>query len=74
MKHYGDITKISGAHVPLVDVIIGGSPCQNLSIAGKREGLARKESSLFLEQIRLIKEMRDADIRRGRTGQFIRPR
>ena len=74
MKHYGDITKISGAHVPPVDVVIGGSPCQNLSIAGKREGLAGKESSLFLEQIRLIKEMRNADIQRGGTGQFIRPR
>lgn len=74
MKHFGDITKISGASVPPVDVVIGGSPCQNLSIAGKREGLAGEESKLFMEQIRLIKEMRDADIRRGRTGQFIRPR
>ena len=74
MKHYGDITKISGAHVPPVDVVIGGSPCQNLSIAGKREGLAGKESSLFLEQIRLVKEMRNADVQRGRTGQLIRPR
>lgn len=74
MTHYGDVTKISGARVPPVDVIIGGSPCQDLSIAGKREGLAGEESKLFMEQIRLIKEMRDADIRRGRTGQFIRPR
>ena len=74
MKHLGDITKLSGFCVPPVDVVIGGSPCQNLSIAGKREGLAGKESSLFLEQIRLIKEMRNADIQRGGTGQFIRPR
>lgn len=36
MKHYGDITKISGCHVPPVNVVIGGSPCQDLSVAGKR--------------------------------------
>lgn len=58
MTHYGDVTKISGACVPPVDVIIGGSPCQDLSIAGKREGLAGTESRLFLEQIRLIKEIK----------------
>lgn len=40
MKHYGDITKISGYHVPPVNVVIGGSPCQDLSVAGKRVGLA----------------------------------
>lgn len=74
MKHLGDITKISGFGVPPVDVVIGGSPCQNLSIAGKREGLAGEQSGLFLEQIRLIKEMRNADIQRGGTGQLIRPR
>ena len=74
MIHHGDITRISGTCVPPVDVIIGGSPCQDLSIAGKREGLAGTESRLFLEQIRLIKEMRNADIQRGRTGQLIRPR
>ena len=38
MKHYGDITKISGYHVPPVNVVIGGSPCQDLSVAGKRVG------------------------------------
>ncbi len=54
MKHLGDITKISGFGVPPVDVVIGGSPCQNLSIAGKREGLAGEQSGLFLEQIRLV--------------------
>lgn len=47
---------------------------QDLSIAGKRAGFAGERSVLFLEQIRLIKELRDADIQRGRTGQFIRPR
>ena len=54
MKHYGDITKISGYHVPPVNVVIGGSPCQDLSVAGKRVGLAGERSGLFMEQIRLI--------------------
>ena len=44
MKHYGDITKISGYHVPPVNVVIGGSPCQDLSVAGKRAGLAGERS------------------------------
>jgi DNA (cytosine-5)-methyltransferase 1 len=59
MIHYGDITKIKGAEVPLVDVVTGGSPCQDLSIAGKRKGLAGERSGLFMEQIRVIKELRD---------------
>ena len=59
MKHYGDITKIEGNKVPSVHIITGGSPCQDLSIAGKREGLAGARSGLFMEQIRLIKEMRN---------------
>ena len=59
MKHLGDITKINGHKVPLVDVIVGGSPCQDLSMAGKRAGLEGTRSSLFMEQIRIIKEMRD---------------
>ena len=63
MKHYGDITKINGAEVPIVDVICGGSPCQDLSVAGKRAGLAGQRSGLFMEQIRIIKEMRDEHIR-----------
>lgn len=63
MKHYGDITKINGAEVPIVDVICGGSPCQDLSIAGRREGLAGARSGLFMEQIRIIKEQRDECIR-----------
>lgn len=59
MKHYGDICKINGAVVEPVEVVIGGSPCQDLSIAGKREGLSGERSGLFMEQIRIIKEMRD---------------
>lgn len=74
MKHLGDITKINGASVSPVNVIIGGSPCQDLSIAGKRAGLQGERSSLFLEQIRIIKEMRAEDAKRGRTGKDIRPR
>lgn len=72
MKHLGDITKIHGCAVPIADCVIGGSPCQDLSVAGKREGLAGARSGLFMEQIRIVKEMRYADS--GRTGQFIRPR
>ena len=74
MKHLGDITKISGAEAPVVDCIIGGSPCQDLSIAGKREGLAGKRSGLFMEQIRIVKEMRQHERDIGRTGQHVRPR
>lgn len=59
MKHLGDITKIDGRTAPWVDCIIGGSPCQDLSIAGKRAGLAGARSGLFMEQIRLVKEMRE---------------
>ena len=74
MKHYGDITKITGYDTPIVDVVIGGSPCQDLSIAGKRAGLAGERSGLYIEQIRIIKEMREHDRANGRTGEFIRPR
>lgn len=74
MKHLGDITKINGFNAPPVNVIIGGSPCQDLSVAGKRAGLAGERSGLFMEQIRLIKEMRKADEQRGRTGREVRPR
>lgn len=58
MIHLGDITKIDGSQIFPVDVIIGGSPCQDLSIAGKREGLSGARSGLFMEQIRIVKEMR----------------
>ena len=74
MKHLGDITKIDGAAIPPVNVIIGGSPCQDLSIAGKRAGLSGERSGLFMEQLRIIKEMRKADAERGRSGKDIRPR
>ena len=74
MIHYGDITKISGYDVPIVDCIIGGSPCQDLSVAGKRAGLDGERSGLFMEQVRITKEMREKDARSGRTYEFIRPR
>ena len=74
MEHLGDITKISGKDAPVVNVVIGGSPCQDLSIAGKRAGLAGARSGLFMEQIRIIKEMRKTDEDRGRKGTDIRPR
>ena len=74
MKHLGNITAIDGKRVPSVDVVIGGSPCQDLSMAGKRQGLSGERSGLFLEQIRIVKEMRRADAERGSRGRFIRPR
>lgn len=74
MLHLGDITKIHGGEAPVVDVVIGGSPCQDLSIAGKRAGLAGARSGLYMEQIRIIKEMRARDMASGRTGEFVRPR
>lgn len=87
MKHYGDITKMNGAEIEPVDILSGGSPCTDLSVAGKQEGISRKctacgmvlplnfsenlcpkcgaeieftRSGLFMEQIRIIKEMREA--------------
>lgn len=74
MIHYGDICLLNGAEIPAVDVITGGSPCQDLSVAGNRAGLAGERSGLFVEQIRIIKEMREADVRSGRTNEHIRPR
>lgn len=74
MKHLGDITKINGAEIEAVDVITGGSPCQDLSIAGKRAGLAGARSGLFMEQIRIVKEMREHDRKSGWTGDMVRPR
>lgn len=74
MQHLGDITKINGAIVPAVDCVIGGSPCQDLSIAGKRAGLAGERSALFIEQIRIVKEMREHDRSNGRADEFLRPR
>lgn len=74
MKHLGDITKINGEEIEAVDVITGGSPCQDLSIAGKRAGLAGARSGLFMEQVRIVKEMREHDRKSGRTGDMVRPR
>ena len=60
MRNYGDICFINGCKVEAVDCVIGGSPCQNLSVAGNRKGLEGSESRLFLEQMRVVKEMRQA--------------
>lgn len=60
MKHLGDITKIHGDQIEPVDCITFGSPCQDLSIAGRRAGLAGKRSGLFTEAVRIIKEMRSS--------------
>lgn len=105
MKHYGDISQISGSDLEPVDLITGGSPCQDMSVAGKRKGMSKEcpkcgyksvanedtdtcpecgsemqytRSGLFMEQIRIVKEMREADelarLRSGRTDEHIRPR
>lgn len=75
MKHLGDITKIKGSGVDPVNVIIGGSPCQDLSVAGRRAGLDGERSGLFMDQLRIIKEMRFVDEHiRGRKGKDIRSR
>lgn len=78
MKHYGDITKINGSEVEIVDVIVGGSPCQDLSVAGKRAGLDGARSGLFMEQVRIVKEMREHDklvkLQSGRANEPLRPR
>jgi DNA (cytosine-5)-methyltransferase 1 len=71
MKHLGDITKINGAEIEPVDVITFGSPCQDLSVAGKRAGLAGERSGLFMEAVRIIKEMRSTY---EGTNEPIRPR
>ena len=58
MKHYGDVSKLNGAELPPVDIITFGSPCQDMSIAGKRAGLDGARSGLFHQAVRIIKEMR----------------
>lgn len=60
MIQYGDITTLSGHDLAPVDLIVCGSPCQDLSVAGKRAGLEGARSGLFLEMIRIIREMREA--------------
>jgi len=57
---WGDVSTVSGTELPPVDVLIFGSPCQDLSVAGKRAGLDGARSGLFHEAMRIIKEMRDA--------------
>lgn len=61
MKHLGDVSKINGAEIEPVDIITFGSPCQDLSVAGKQAGIHEGErSNLFFEAVRIIKEMRHA--------------
>lgn len=69
VKHYGDISKMNGGEIEPVDIITFGSPCQDMSIAGKREGLSGSKSSLFYQAIRIIKEMRCKT--NGRKPRFI---
>ena len=82
MRHIGDITKVNGADIPKVDVITFGAPCQDLSIAGSRKGMKHSalgddettRSGLFMEAVRIIKEMRDDDRAAGRPDHLARPR
>lgn len=75
MRHVGSVTAISGKDLEPVDIITFGSPCQDLSVAGKQAGIHDgARSSLFFEAVRIIMEMREKDIADGRTDQFIRPR
>lgn len=74
MIHKGNIANITITPADVVDCVIGGSPCQGLSVAGKRLGLSDERSGLFMEQIRIIKEMREVDKRSGRSGINVRPR
>lgn len=60
VRHFGDISSLNGAELPPVDIITFGSPCQDMSVAGKRSGLCGARSGLFYEAIRVIKEMRGA--------------
>jgi DNA (cytosine-5)-methyltransferase 1 len=69
MKHYGDISTLNGAELEPVDIITFGSPCQDMSVAGKRDGLGGSRSSLFYEAIRIIKEMREAT--NGKCPRYI---
>ncbi len=75
MKQLGSVTDIDGAKVEPVDIITFGSPCQDLSVAGKQKGIHEGErSNLFFEAVRIIKEMKSKDERDGRTGERVRPR
>ncbi len=68
VKHLGDINKINGAEIEPVDIITFGSPCTDLSVAGKRAGLDAERSGLFFQAVRIIKEMRCAT--NGRYPRF----
>ena len=69
MKHYGDVSTLKGSDLAPVDIITFGSPCQDMSVAGKREGLDGSRSSLFYEAVRIVKEMRCATD--GRYPRYI---
>lgn len=69
MKHLGSVTEIKGSKIEPVDIITFGSPCQDLSIAGKRAGLKGERSGLFREAIRIIREMLAAT--NGRYPRFV---
>ena len=72
MRHLGDITKIDGRTIEPVWCITGGSPCQDLSVAGKRAGLDGERSGLFMEQVRIVKEMRENVYRIDGTDELLR--
>ena len=82
MKHLGNICEINGHNVPITDCVIFGAPCQDLSVAGKRAGMRHSDlgdeettrSGLFMEAVRIIKEMRETDVHNGRSGVDVRPR
>ena len=69
VKHYGDVSVLNGSELEPVDIITFGSPCQDMSIAGRREGLEGSRSSLFYEAVRIVKEMREAT--NGEYPKFI---
>ena len=69
VQHFGDVSKLNGAELPPVDVVTFGSPCQDMSVAGKRNGLDGSRSGLFHEAVRIIREMRCAT--NGKYPRFI---
>ena len=75
MEHLGSVLDVKGDQIAPVDIITFGSPCQDLSVAGKQKGIHEGErSSLFFEAVRIAKEMRAHDRETGRTGVDVRPR
>ena len=69
MKQLGDITAINGTDIEPVDIICMGSPCQDLSVAGKRKGLSGARSGLFMDAVRIVREMREAT--NGKYPKFV---